>query len=71
MEQDKDLQRIYDLIEWYDFEELEESEKSFVCRHISEDEYNSMRSTLSDTKEFFSKVPAPDGSPRAIFVVGE
>lgn len=57
MEKEKDLQRIYDLIELYDFMELQERDKLFVLRHISEDEYNTMRSTLKDTREFFGKIP--------------
>ena len=56
MENEKDLQRLYDLIELYDFEELQEREKSFIRRHISEDEYKSMRSTLKDTKELFVRL---------------
>ena len=59
MEKKKDLQRIYDLIESYDFKELPESKKSFIRRHILEDEYNIMRSTLKDTRELFRKFPKP------------
>ena len=59
MEKEKDLQKVYDLIELFDFKELQESDKSFVRHHISEDEYDIMRSTLKDTREIFRKIPEP------------
>ncbi len=59
MEKEQDLQKIYDLIELFDFDELQESDKSFIRRHISLDEYNIMRSTLKDTRELFRKFPKP------------
>jgi hypothetical protein len=60
MEKEKDLQRIFDLIELYDFTELPESERSFIRQHISEDEYISMRSTLKDTRELFREIEIPE-----------
>jgi hypothetical protein len=59
MEKEKDLKKVYDLIEKYDFNELQESEKSFVRQHISVNEYNKMRSTLKDTKDLFRKLSEP------------
>jgi hypothetical protein len=59
MEKEKDLQKIYDLIEKHDFAELTESQKSFIRRHVTEEEYDSMRSTIKDTRELPGKIPAP------------
>jgi hypothetical protein len=57
MKKEQAIDKIYDLIEKFDFEELSESEKSFVLNHISYAEYAKMRSTIVDTNELFSKYP--------------
>lgn len=57
MKKEQAIEKIYDLIEQFDFEELSESEKSFILEHISYAEYATMRSTIVDTNELFSKYP--------------
>lgn len=61
MENEKGLERIYEFIENYNFDELSEFEKEIVFRHISEDEYTNMRITITDTKNLFEKLPIESG----------
>lgn len=64
MKKEHDIEKVYELIEQFDFEELSESERSFVMKYISEKEYNSMRSTIADTNALFSKYPVPGRKDR-------
>lgn len=57
METDKGLERVYELIESFDFNGLTEFEKSIVLSYISEKEFTDMRNTISDTKDLFDKLP--------------
>jgi hypothetical protein len=57
MEMEQPVEKLYRLIETFDFNELPESEKEFVLGHISFEEYNTMRATIADTMELFSKIP--------------
>lgn len=55
--EEQPIEKVYRLIETCDFDELPESEKSFVLEIITLEEYNTMRATLSDTRALFSKFP--------------
>ena len=57
MKENKALERIYELIENYDFNDLSDFERSLVLKHISEKEYRSMRLTIVDTRNLFDKLP--------------
>ncbi len=57
MKKEQAMEKIYDLVEQFDFEELSEIDKSFVLKHISYAEYATIRSTISDTNGLFSKNP--------------
>lgn len=57
METDKGLERLYELIESYEFNELTDFEKDIVLKHISETEYTNIRNTISETKDLFEKIP--------------
>jgi hypothetical protein len=57
MKREQAIEKIYELIEQFDIDELSENEKSFVLKHISYAEYLTMRSTIVDTNELFSKFP--------------
>lgn len=51
------LEKIYDLIEKYSFDELNEQQKELVINNITKKEYQDMRSTIDDTQKFFAKYP--------------
>ena len=57
MAKELDIEKIYEFIERFDFEELSENNKSFVLKHITNKEYNDIRSTINDTMDLFSKYP--------------
>lgn len=57
MEKKKAIEKIYELIENYNFDELSPEEQSFVLTHISEKEYRDMRTTVGDTIRYFSAHP--------------
>jgi len=51
------LEKIYDLIEKYKFDELNDEQKELVIATISKNEYEDMRSTIIDTQSLFAKYP--------------
>jgi hypothetical protein len=57
MEKEQPVEKVYRLIETYDFNELPESEKAYVLEIITLEEYNNMRATIADARELFSKFP--------------
>jgi hypothetical protein len=57
MKDEQHLERIYDLVEMFDFNNLSETDKEFVIKHITLKEYTDLRSTIKDSVEFFSKYP--------------
>lgn len=59
MKKEQAIEKIYDLIEQFDFEELNEREKSIVLEHLSSAEYTSMRSTIADANALFTKYRVP------------
>jgi hypothetical protein len=60
MKAKKEFEKIYDLMEMFDFDDLTDNEKELVRQTLSEEEYNTMRSTIKDTRSFFSKPDFPE-----------
>jgi hypothetical protein len=52
-------ERIYELLEKYDFSELNNIDRAFVLNCMTEQEYNSMRKTIADTADYFSQAEEP------------
>ena len=57
MENNNYTERLYDLIEQYDFNELTEENKQFVLTHSTKKEYEEMRLTLSLTRNSMDNEP--------------
>jgi hypothetical protein len=66
MTDEKLTERLYDLIEQFDFKDLPEDDKLFVTGNFSIEEYNDLRSTLNDTRSLFNSYgePGPIKEPR-------
>lgn len=56
MENETGLEKIYELIENFEFDQLTEFEKAVVLKHITKEEYLQQRQTILDTKALFSKL---------------
>ncbi len=54
------FERIYELLEQFDFNELSEKDRIYVLSKIDEEDYVNMRSTLKDTETFFSNSSEPN-----------
>jgi len=54
------LERVYELLEQFDFNELSESDRFYVLSKMSEKEYIIMRGTIKDTETFFSNSSEPE-----------
>lgn len=54
MKADLFLERVYELLEQFDFEELSEEDRTYVISGMSEKEYVNLRDTLKTTAAFFS-----------------
>jgi hypothetical protein len=52
MKNDKVVEKIYDLLEMYDFVALSSEEKEFVLTLLSRQEYENMRLSIEDTRKF-------------------
>ncbi|MEA3451459.1 MAG: hypothetical protein U9Q83_06095 [Bacteroidota bacterium] len=57
MSKEANLAKIYDLIEKYKFDELNDKQKELVIANITEKEYEDMRSTIVVTESLFAKYP--------------
>jgi hypothetical protein len=57
MKDDQHIEKIYDLVEIFDFNDLSENDKTFVLQHITLMEYNELRSTITDTQKLLLKYP--------------
>jgi hypothetical protein len=64
MTTDQNLEKIYQLVEQFDFDELPDAGKSFVLTQMSGNEYRDMRETIKDSKKYFAGNPEiqPDDS---------
>jgi len=56
---EQNIEKIYDWIEQFNFDELLSEQKEFVLENMSRQEYDDMRSTISDTKNLFANVTIP------------
>jgi hypothetical protein len=54
MKSNPDIERVYELLEQHDFNELSEKDKNQVLSMMTEKEYVNMRDTLKDTGNFFN-----------------
>jgi len=54
MKSNPDIERVYELLEQHDFNELSEEDKNQVLSIMTEKEYINMRGTLKDTGNFFN-----------------
>ena len=59
MKQNKNIEKIYDLAEKFDFNELSESDKRIILKEISEEEFAGIRLTIVNTDELYSKMDLP------------
>jgi hypothetical protein len=57
MKTEQHMEKIYDLVERFDFNDLSEDDKEFILRNITVEEFENMRSTIKDTTLLFSKYP--------------
>ena len=60
METNQNIERVYELLEKFDFNELPEQDKLLVLSEMTESEYVKMRSTVKDTLSFFANVGEPN-----------
>jgi hypothetical protein len=59
MTTDQNVERMYELLEQFDFDELSAQDKKYVLSILTEAEYVNMRGTLKDTKNFFIHAEEP------------
>jgi hypothetical protein len=60
MKADAYSERIYELLEQFDFNELPEKDRIYVLSKMAGEEYINMRSTIKDTETFFSNSSEPE-----------
>jgi hypothetical protein len=60
MNRESELEKIYDLLETFSFDELKPEEQEIVLKHMTKSEYDSMRATILDSRHFFSSVEADE-----------
>jgi hypothetical protein len=60
MKANRHFERLYEMLEQFDFNELSENDRIYVLSEMTENEFNNMRSTLKDTKTFFSNSCEPN-----------
>jgi hypothetical protein len=54
MKNERALEKIYDLLEIFGFDELKTEEQELVLNYMSKADYENMRSSITDTRGFFS-----------------
>lgn len=59
MESNRNMERAYELLERFDFNELPERDRLYILSVMTEDEYSEMRNTLKYTVGFFSNTAEP------------
>ena len=59
MKENQELEKVYELIEQFDFEDLSEQDQFMVLAVISEEEYCAMRLSIRETQLFFNQEDAP------------
>lgn len=60
MEVNQKMEKVNDLLEQFDFNELSEQDKRYILSVMSEIEYINMRTTLKDTENFFAQAVEPN-----------
>lgn len=60
MEANENMERVYELLEQFDFNDLSESDKKYILSVMSEKEYINMRKALKDTETFFAHTTEPN-----------
>jgi hypothetical protein len=53
MEANQNIEKVYELLEQFDFHELTTQDKEIILTQITEEEYTKMRSTVKDTLSLF------------------
>ncbi|MDD2358777.1 MAG: hypothetical protein PHX13_12780 [Thiovulaceae bacterium] len=53
MNSDKNISRVYDLAEQFEFKDLLSEDKDYVLSFMKEDEYNDLRKTIQDLPNYF------------------
>ncbi len=49
-------EKIYDLIEMFDYDDLSKQDQEYVMKNMSSEEYTALRSTVNDMENYFSKM---------------
>ncbi len=57
MATDQNIEKIYQLVEQFEFTELPAEDKLFVITYFSESDYQRMRETIKETKNYFENTP--------------
>jgi hypothetical protein len=57
METNHNLEKIFQLVEQFDFNELTDSDKSFVLTQMTVNDYQNLRETIKESKSFYSNKP--------------
>ncbi len=59
MKSNQDMERVYELLEQFDFRELSDNDRNYVLSLMTAGEYNNLRVTVKDTEMLFSEVQEP------------
>ena len=60
MKANRNFEKVYELLEQFDFKELSVDDRIYVLSEMTENEYNNIRDTLKDTETFFSNSTEPN-----------
>jgi hypothetical protein len=60
MKPNRYFERVYELLEQFDFKELSDKDRIYVLSVMTENDFNDMRNTLKDTETFFSNSCEPN-----------
>lgn len=60
MKANQDMERIYELLEKSDFNDLSEKDRTYILSVMTADDYIKQRETLKDIEVFFSDVDSPE-----------
>lgn len=59
MKSNQDMERVYELLEQFDFRELSDGDRNYVLSRITADEYQNLKATVKDTEMLFSDIQEP------------
>ncbi len=60
MKANRNFEKVYELLEQFDFKELPVDDRIYVLSEMTENEYNNMRNIIKDTEAFFSNSTEPN-----------